>query len=146
MNRSANDGIRSSPHYGAKASLIHPSYQGVPALCLRHLDDAKSSRHPFERSASEAEATTLRVSLEERFAECRLTLHPEKTKIVYCKGMMTAARCIPIKGSTFSAIHSGRGCRGGRGTFGVSFSPAASERASKRSAGPFEGLDASRTQ
>ena len=29
MNRSAKDGIRSSPHYWAKAFLIHPSYQGV---------------------------------------------------------------------------------------------------------------------
>jgi hypothetical protein len=29
MNRSAKDGARSSPHYGAKALLIHPSYQGV---------------------------------------------------------------------------------------------------------------------
>jgi RNA-directed DNA polymerase len=48
---------------------------------------------PFERYAddaichctSEAEAAALRVSLEERFTECGLTLHPEKTKIVYCK-------------------------------------------------------------
>ena len=48
---------------------------------------------PFERYAddaichcrSEEEARTLRASLEERFAECGLTLHPEKTKIVYCK-------------------------------------------------------------
>ena len=52
--------------------------------------------HPgirFERYAddaichctSEAEASALHRSLEERFADCGLTLHPEKTKIVYCK-------------------------------------------------------------
>ena len=29
MNRSAKDGARSSPHYGGKGVLIHPSYQGV---------------------------------------------------------------------------------------------------------------------
>jgi RNA-directed DNA polymerase len=48
---------------------------------------------PFERYAddaichcdSEEQATALRRSLESRFAECGLTLHPEKTKIVYCK-------------------------------------------------------------
>ena len=48
---------------------------------------------PFERYAddvichcrSEEQARTLRASLETRFAECGLTLHPEKTKIVYCK-------------------------------------------------------------
>src|SRR6516225_4022595 len=48
---------------------------------------------PFERYAddaichcrSEAQAKMLRASLERRFAECGLTLHPEKTNIVYCK-------------------------------------------------------------
>src|SRR6516225_3084101 len=47
----------------------------------------------FERYADDAichcrdedQATALRTALETRFAECGLTLHPEKTKIVYCK-------------------------------------------------------------
>ena len=34
---------------------------------------------------SEAQAKWLKVMIEERFAECRLELHPQKTKIVYCK-------------------------------------------------------------
>lgn len=48
---------------------------------------------PFERYAddaichchTEAEAQALRAALERRFAECQLELHPQKTKIVYCK-------------------------------------------------------------
>ncbi|KAI3603867.1 Retron-type RNA-directed DNA polymerase (plasmid) [Cupriavidus necator H850] len=48
---------------------------------------------PFERYAddaichceSEAQALLLRQELERRLAECKLALHPEKTKIVYCK-------------------------------------------------------------
>jgi hypothetical protein len=48
---------------------------------------------PFERYAddiichcrSEREALKLRQVLEQRFAECGLVLHPEKTKVVYCK-------------------------------------------------------------
>jgi group II intron reverse transcriptase/maturase len=48
---------------------------------------------PFERFAddvichcqSEAQAQELRAALERRFAECGLTLHPEKTQVVYCK-------------------------------------------------------------
>lgn len=47
---------------------------------------------PFERYADDAichckslhEAEELKASLEQRFSECKLTLHPEKTKIVYC--------------------------------------------------------------
>src|ERR1700719_3933003 len=38
-NRSAKDGARSSPHYGGKGVLIHPSHQGV---CWRH--DTEDSR------------------------------------------------------------------------------------------------------
>ena len=48
---------------------------------------------PFERYAddaichcrSEAQALELRQALETRFAECLLQLHPQKTKVVYCK-------------------------------------------------------------
>ena len=48
---------------------------------------------PFERYAddvichcrSEAQALSLRQALEARLAECKLELHPQKTKIVYCK-------------------------------------------------------------
>jgi group II intron reverse transcriptase/maturase len=48
---------------------------------------------PFERYAddaichcrTEAEARALWQALASRMADCKLTLHPEKTKIVYCK-------------------------------------------------------------
>ena len=48
---------------------------------------------PFERYADDAnchcrtrdEAEALQGALQERFAACRLVLHPQKTKIVYCK-------------------------------------------------------------
>ncbi|TVQ85973.1 MAG: hypothetical protein EA400_14115, partial [Chromatiaceae bacterium] len=48
---------------------------------------------PFERYADDARchcrsweaAEDLKAALARRFADCRLELHPEKTKIVYCK-------------------------------------------------------------
>jgi RNA-directed DNA polymerase len=53
----------------------------------------KHSDIPFERYAddaichcrSEEQALALREALEARLAECKLELHPQKTKIVYCK-------------------------------------------------------------
>ena len=66
-------------------------------LFLHYAFDVWMTRHfpavRFERyaddaichCASEEQATTLWRALVERFAECGLTLHPEKTKIVYCK-------------------------------------------------------------
>jgi group II intron reverse transcriptase/maturase len=48
---------------------------------------------PFERYADDAichcrtrrEAERLKAELEQRLADCHLTLHPEKTQVVYCK-------------------------------------------------------------
>ena len=91
---------------------------------------------PFERYAddaichcrSEAEARALLTRLETRFAECGLTLHPDKTKIVYCKDDDRRGNFPDHKfdflGYTFRPRLSRR-----RTGFGVSFSPAASGKA-----------------
>jgi len=55
--------------------------------------ERKYPQHPFCRYAddgiahcrTEAEAVALREALEVRFRECGLELHPDKTRIVYCK-------------------------------------------------------------
>lgn len=66
-------------------------------LFLHYAFDCWMKRHhpniPFERYAddvichctSEVQAQALRTELAQRFAECKLELHPEKTKIAYCK-------------------------------------------------------------
>src|SRR5271166_275329 len=66
-------------------------------LFLHYAFDAWMSRNyphiPFERYADDAichcksaeEARALWSALQDRFAACKLVLHPEKTKIVYCK-------------------------------------------------------------
>jgi len=46
------------------------------------------------------------VSLEERFTECGLTLHPEKTKDSLAARMTTRRETYPDTSSTFSAIPS----------------------------------------
>src|SRR6476619_1555688 len=93
---------------------------------------------PFERYAddvichcrSEEQARTLRASLETRFAECGLTLHPDKTKVVYCKDDDRRGdypdQQFDFLGYTFRPRLSRR-----RHGFGVSFSPAVSGKALK---------------
>jgi RNA-directed DNA polymerase len=93
---------------------------------------------PFERYAddvichcrSEEQARTLRALLETRFAECGLTLHPDKTKVVYCKDDDRRGDYPDHKfdflGYTFRPRLSRR-----RNGFGVSFSPAVSGKALK---------------
>ena len=110
---------------------------------LRYAFDMWMTRNhpaiPFERyaddaichCASEAEALALRVSLEEGFAECRLTPHPEKTKIVFCKDDDWRETYPDQKFDFLGYPFQPRLSRRRRGTFGVSFSPAASDKALK---------------
>ncbi len=94
---------------------------------------------PFERYAddiichcrSEREADALRQSLEQRFAALGLVLHPEKTKLVYCKDTNRkssyAVQQFDFLGYTFRPrLAKWRG-----GQYGVSFLPAASPKALK---------------
>ncbi|MBX4899737.1 MULTISPECIES: group II intron reverse transcriptase/maturase [Rhizobium] len=94
---------------------------------------------PFERYAddiichcrSERQAVALRAVLERRFAACGLMLHPEKTKIVYCKDTNRAGEFhiqqFDFLGYTFRPrLAQWRGKQ-----YGVSFLPAASPSALK---------------
>lgn len=98
--------------------------------------------HPnikFERYAddilchcvSEAQAQWLRRVLERRFAECGLKLHPQKTKIVYCKDEDRRGHYpneqFDYLGYTFRARRS----KNRWGSYFVNFSPAISNAAAK---------------
>jgi RNA-directed DNA polymerase len=94
---------------------------------------------PFERfaddalchCASEARAKTLKEALEKRFAECGLQLHPEKTKIVYCKDDDRRGNS---KNESFDFLGYSFRARRSKNRFGkffVNFSPAVSNTATK---------------
>jgi RNA-directed DNA polymerase len=95
---------------------------------------------PFERYAddvichcrSEAQALKLRQALEQRFAECRLQLHPQKTKVAYCNDANRTGkypeRCFDFLGYTFRP----RAAQNRDGIRFVSFLPAVSNKAAKR--------------
>jgi RNA-directed DNA polymerase len=95
-------------------------------LFERYADDA------ICHCASEARARELHRALDKRFAECRLQLHPQKTKIVYCKDANRTGdypeRSFDFLGYTFRPrVAIGRH----RKRF-VSFIPAVSGKAAKR--------------
>src|SRR5215472_3656889 len=95
---------------------------------------------PFERYAddaichcqSEVQAKRLRQALEQRFAECKLQLHPQKTRIVYCKDANRSGsygeRSFDFLGHTFRP----RRARSRNGKRFVAFLPAVSKKAAKR--------------
>jgi retron-type reverse transcriptase len=92
-------------YYGPGVAGSGPDYFPLSALCptnkllpgnqpgIRRIILQHNQHIPFERYADDAichcksaeEARALWSALQERFAACKLVLHPEKTKIVYCK-------------------------------------------------------------
>jgi RNA-directed DNA polymerase len=89
----------------------------------RYVDDA------VVHCVSEAQARTVLAALEERMAQVGLTLHPDKTRIVYCKdGRRTGSHehtSFTFLGYTFRA----RGVRTKTGRMMTGFNPAISKDA-----------------
>jgi len=94
---------------------------------------------PFERYAddivahckTEAEAVKLKSEIAERMEQCGLELHPEKTKIVYCKDASRKGD-YPIQSFDFLGFcFRPRLSRNRRGRYFVSFSPAIAPKSKK---------------
>jgi RNA-directed DNA polymerase len=104
--------------------------------------EEKFSNNPFERYAddiiihakNEPEARHLLKSLRERFEQCKLELHPEKTKLVYCnrkgrrKRKEAKERQFDFLGFTFRS----RSVKTKEGTIIFGFSPSISRESTKR--------------
>ena len=107
--------------------------------CMDSWLKRKHPQCPFERYAddvvihckTEAEAQGLKMSLSERLEECGLQMHPEKTKIVYCKDDYRKGdypnRKFDFLGYGFQA----RGAKNKKGEMFVGFLPAISDKARK---------------
>jgi RNA-directed DNA polymerase len=112
-------------------------------LFLHYVFDRWMRKHfpdiPFERYADDAvchcktlvQAQQLRAALEQRFAECHLELHAQKTRVVYCKDDdrrgTYPAHSFDFLGFTFRPRRS----KNRWGKFFVSFTPAVSNKAAK---------------
>lgn len=94
-------------------------------LCERYADDA------IVHCRTEAEAQEVRRAIAVRMQECRLELHPDKTKIVYCKdddrrGTYPNEQ-FDFLGYTFRPRRS----KNWKGKFFINFSPAVADKAGK---------------
>ena len=76
-------------------------------------------------------AQFIRRELEKRLAACRLELHPEKTKIVYCRDSNRLRDYPQIAFDFLGFTFRPRTAVNRRGGFFVSFSPAVSRKAAK---------------
>lgn len=113
-------------------------------LFLHYAFDAWMRREfpsvPFERyvddavvhCTSEAQAEQVRKAISERLAKCGLTLHSEKTRIVYCKQSGRPGSYEHVSFDFLGYTFRPRKAKNKTGQFFVSFSPAISRSAAKR--------------
>ena len=113
-------------------------------LYLHYAFDMWMKRHfpaiPFERYADDAvchcrtehEAESLKTALRDRLAECGLTLHPDKTKVVYCRDSNRRRRYPQTSFDFLGYEFRARQAANRWGTIFTSFSPAISAKAAKR--------------
>jgi RNA-directed DNA polymerase len=95
---------------------------------------------PFERYAddqvihckTEAEANHLMKAIGERLAQCKLEMHPEKTKIVYCKDDDRKKRYPNEKFDFLGYTFIARRSKNRYGKYFVNFSPAVSDKTKKK--------------
>jgi RNA-directed DNA polymerase len=80
---------------------------------------------------SQAQAEQVLEAVRQRLKECRLELHPEKTKIVYCKDDGRRGQHEHIKFDFLGYTFRPRRAKNRRGKFFVSFLPAISDKAAK---------------
>jgi RNA-directed DNA polymerase len=123
-----------------QGSVISPL---LANLFLHYTFDRWMTKHypdvPFERFADDAlchgvskeQAKKLRDALEKRFAECGLQLHPEKTKIVYCKDDDRRGNFLHEKFDFLGYGFQARRSKNRWGKFFVNFSPGVSKAATK---------------
>ncbi|SEM21523.1 group II intron reverse transcriptase/maturase [Halomonas daqiaonensis] len=112
--------------------FLHYAFDAWMARTFPHL--------PFERYADDVvchcrtkeEAEALLTALNHRMSECRLELHPEKTKVVYCKDGRRKGdhphTCFDFLGFSFRA----RTVQDKQGNLFTGFNPGVSRKALKR--------------
>ena len=100
---------------------MHRSYPGV--RFERYADDA------IVHCRSEEEARSVLEAIRGRLAECGLELHPEKTRIVYCKDDDRPGQHEHIKFDFLGYTFQPRRAKNRWGRFFISFLPAISNKA-----------------
>jgi group II intron reverse transcriptase/maturase len=94
---------------------------------------------PFERYAddvichcrTEAKATQLRAELAQRFVDCGLELHPQKTKVVYCADSRRSEKHPVVQFDFLGYSFRPRFVKSSNGNFFVGFNPAISHEAAR---------------
>jgi RNA-directed DNA polymerase len=99
------------------------SYPGVPFE--RYADDV------VVHCRTESQTREVQQAINQRLARCRLEVHPEKTKIVYCRDSTRKGRYPEVSFDFLGYTFKPRCARNRRGQLFTSFCPGVSDKAAK---------------
>ena len=85
--------------------------------------------HPIVHCRTEKQAQEMRKAIAERLRACGLELHPEKTKIVYCKDDLRRRTYPNEKFDFLGYTFRPRRSKNRKGKFFINFSPAVANKA-----------------
>jgi len=88
--------MRSSPCHQGRTAGVRSVRSWVPFLMSR---SSGMRTMPFITARAPREARALWGAIADRFAACKLVLHPQKTKIVYCKDVNRRGRIWICRGA-----------------------------------------------
>jgi RNA-directed DNA polymerase len=114
---------KGTPQGGVISPVLSNLFPELP-FC-RYADDG------IVHCRTKPEAIVLRRALEVRFGECKLELHPEKTRIVYCKDSNRREEYPSISFDFLGFTFRPRKSKDRKGRYFVSFSPGVSNKAGK---------------
>jgi group II intron reverse transcriptase/maturase len=115
--------------------FLHHAFDTWMAEKFPHISFERYADDAICHCRSEAQARFLQDALAARLAECKLELHPEKTKLVYCKDVMRKADYPSIHFDFLGFQFRARKVRWivkGKEVFAHSFLPAVSPKAQTR--------------
>lgn len=111
--------------------FLHYAFDAWMKRNYPHLPFCRYADDDVVHCRTELQARMIRKALEERFRRCKLELHPEKTRIVYCKDISRKEEYPAISFDFLGFTFRPRPSKSRWGTYFVNFSPAVSNKAGK---------------
>ena len=125
---------RGTPQGGVASPLLanlflHYAFDRWIAATYPHVRFERYADDAIVHCRTEVEAQQVRAAIAARFEECRLELHPEKTKIVYCKDDDRRGTYPNEKFDFLGYTFRPRRSKNRKGKHFINFSPAVSDKA-----------------
>lgn len=111
--------------------FLHYAFDRWVRRSCPHLAFERFADDVIVHCRTKAEAEAGRVAIEQRLRECGLELHPEKTRVVYCKDDDRRGNYLHEKFDFLGYTFRPRRSKSRKGKYFINFSPAISDKAAK---------------